>query len=64
MEIEIADNVTPLEYVAMVKVLDNETGDIQMHTRTSDGLNDFEAIGMLISALDDIRSFIRVGDDD
>lgn len=55
---DLPDGYTPLEVVAIVKSLDEE-GDPVITIRTSDGIMEWEAVGMLIAAGDMARADLR-----
>lgn len=50
-------NDMPVEGVLLIKALD-EDGDVQTILRATEGLSKAEALGMLISAGDQIRAYI------
>lgn len=54
----IPDGFTPLEAAFSVKCLDND-GDVCLINSKSDALNTWEAIGMLVSAQDDMRARLQ-----
>lgn len=53
----IESNDMPVEGILLIKALD-EDGDVQTILRATEGLSKAEALGMLISAGDQIRTYI------
>ena len=58
---DLPEGFTALEIVYSVKCLD-EDGSVSLVNGASDGLNTWEALGMVISAADDLRAGLQ-GDD-
>lgn len=54
---DLPDHSTPLEAVAVIKVLDKD-GDLALAVRTTAGLTEWECVGMLTAALDAARKEI------
>jgi hypothetical protein len=54
---EPPDEWTALEGLAVIKAL-NEEGELSMFVRLSQGLWDFEALGMLTAVCDDLRRYL------
>lgn len=51
---DLPDNVSPLEMVTVVKFMD-DSGEVSLAIRMSDGLSHWEAIGMLVAGGDAAR---------
>lgn len=64
MEIpELPNGVTALECVMSIKVLD-EDGNMRLYERTSQGLNAWEALGMINTLADSLRRRLMESEDD
>lgn len=55
---EVPDEFQILEAVVSMKCIDHQ-GNVCLYSRKSESLNTWEAIGMLVSAQDDLRAMLQ-----